>query len=155
MLKYHNRKGLAENLGAVLYARILPEYIDLLQFSHFKDPVLVPAPLSKKRYKERGYNQSELLARGILRADSDQIFSLDTTLVEKIHHTKNQAGITNRSIRLRNLSGAFQVTNPARVAGKNIILIDDVTTTGATLAELRKVLQQAGAKKVIAFTVAH
>ncbi len=155
MLKYHHKKGLSENLGRALHAAIILEYTDLLQFQNFHNPLLIPAPLSKKRKRQRGFNQSEVLAKNIQSADHDHIFHVETSAVEKIIHTKNQADIHDRRTRLHNLSGVFKVTHPEKITGRNIILIDDVTTTGATLAELKKVLKEAGAKKVIAFTVAH
>ena len=70
-------------------------------------------------------------------------------------NTEHQARIKDRRARLKNLSGSFAVKNEGLIKNKNIILIDDITTTGATLAEAKKILKQAGVRKVIAFTVAH
>ena len=84
---------------------------------------------------------------------------LEKDFLIKPKETEHQARIENRKERLKNIQGSFAVKNTANninsIKNKNIILIDDITTTGATLAEARKVLKQAGARKVIAFTVAH
>ncbi|KKP65076.1 MAG: Phosphoribosyltransferase, partial [Candidatus Nomurabacteria bacterium GW2011_GWF2_35_12] len=69
--------------------------------------------------------------------------------------TEHQVNIKDRRDRLKNLSDSFSVKNPEIIKDKNIILIDDVLTTGATLTEAKKILKSFGAKKVIAFTVAH
>ena len=91
--------------------------------------------------------------------DSDparEAFSVaNKNILVKTRNTEHQARIGERSARLKNLVGSFAVKNPELVAHRNIILIDDVTTTGATLAEARKVLRAAQARKVIAFTIAH
>ena len=80
---------------------------------------------------------------------------MEKNVLIKIKETEHQANIKERRDRLKNLSDSFSVKNSKMIEGKNIILIDDVTTTGATLSEARKILKQSGAKKVIAFTVAH
>jgi len=68
---------------------------------------------------------------------------------------EHQAQIENRQKRIKNIIGSFAVKNKDIIKNRNIILIDDVTTTGATLNEAKKVLREAGAKKIIAFTIAH
>ena len=79
----------------------------------------------------------------------------DFNILIKIKETEHQANIKERKDRLKNLSGSFSVKNAEMIKSRNIILIDDVITTGATLSEARKTLKQFGAKKIIAFTVAH
>jgi len=80
---------------------------------------------------------------------------LEKDTLIKPKDTKHQAHIENRSERLKNIIGSFAVKNPEAIKGKNIILIDDILTTGATLTEARKILKYSGARKVVAFTVAH
>ena len=82
-------------------------------------------------------------------------FILIWILCIKNKETIHQANIKNRNIRLKNLIGSFIVKNKEEIKNRNIILIDDITTTGATLNEARKTLKKAGAKKIVAFTVAH
>lgn len=154
MLKYRNKKGIADVLAKAAYDRLLEELSDLAVFENFNNPILIPIPLYKKRLKKRGYNQSELLAREITKR-SDNAFTLATKVLYKTKDTKSQVEIRDKKERLKNLRGAFAVKNPETIHGRNIILIDDVTTTGATLNEAKKVLEKAGARKVIGVTVAH
>ena len=74
-------------------------------------------------------------------------------LYKKVH-TESQVSIKDKEGRLTNLAGSFEVKNPEAVRDKNIILIDDVCTTGATIKEARKTLKEAGARRVIAMVVA-
>ena len=83
------------------------------------------------------------------------MFSFLNNVLIKPQETEHQARIHNRSARLKNIVGSFSVKNEELIKNKNIILIDDITTTGATLTEAKKVLKHAGARKIIAFTVAH
>ncbi len=155
MLKYKNRPGIVENLGKIMYEKILEEYIDLHDFSNFDNPIIIPIPLSDKRLRERGYNQAEKIARAVMNYDNEKLFTLGTDILIRNRDTKRQANIKDRRERLYNLTDCFSVTQKEKIIGRNIILIDDVVTTGATLSEARAVLKNIGAKKVIAFTIAH
>src|SRR5204863_311048 len=116
---------------------------------------LIPIPLSPKRMRERGFNQALLIASALCRIDRGENFTLEKDVLQKPKETRHQAEIENRSERLKNLIGSFALRNPEKIENHNLILLDDVSTTGATLAEARKTLQKAGARKIIAFTVAH
>ncbi len=159
MLKYNGKKRLAGVFGEVIYNRILEELSDLSQMENFLDPILVPIPLSDKRLRERGFNQAEMICKKLMKLDAGNNFELENKVLIKIKETEHQARIEDRGQRLKNIVGSFAIKgnqkNNERIKGRNIILIDDVTTTGATLNEAKKVLKHAGAKKVIAFTVAH
>jgi competence protein ComFC len=153
--KYKGRKNLVDVLADVVYERMIEELSELKRMENFENPLIIPVPLSPRRYKERGFNQSEVLARKIIEKDKEKIFTLVTNALVKTKDTPNQADIKDRGERLKNLSGSFALKDNSLIKDKNIILIDDVTTTGTTLLEARKILKQGGAKKVIAFTVAH
>jgi ComF family protein len=156
-LKYKNKKMIAVDIAESLHDAIF-EY--LAEKSLFLNPVIsgtyavIPVPLSKQRFKKRGYNQSELLAKELSRKNLLS-FTLETDVLYKIKDTKTQVSVRDRAERLQNILGAFAVKNPENIMGKTIILIDDVTTTGATLAEARRVLLKAGARMVYGVTVAH
>lgn len=159
LLKYKGKKRLAIIFAEVLHNRILEELSDLFIMENFRNAILIPIPLSRKRYRERGFNQAELICRALVKIDNDENFKLENNILTKQKDTKHQAHIENRTERLRNIIGSFAVKNDEQngelIKGRNIILIDDIITTGATLTEARKILKQSGAKKIIAFTIAH
>jgi len=156
LLKYKGKKRLASVFAEIIYGKIIEELSELSVLQNFSDPILIPIPLSRKRYRERGYNQAELICQELIKLDGEnKNFSLEKNILIKIKETEHQANIKERRDRLKNLTNSFSIKNPEIIAGKNIILIDDVLTTGATLTEARKTLKNFGAKKVIAFTVAH
>lgn len=174
-LKYKGKRRLASIFALVMYDKILEELSELSIMENFNKPILMPIPLSPKRMRERGYNQSELICRELIKIDHLRLsaqaghsvdlkfnFNLEKKILVKIKNTEHQARIESRRKRLENLIGSFAIKNKqntkeieSKIKNRNIILIDDVTTTGATLNEAKKILKQAGVRKVIAFTVAH
>jgi len=155
LLKYKGKKRIAKIFAEVLYGKILEELSDLTLLENFYQPVLIPIPLSAKRKRERGFNQAELICHEIIKLDKNKNLILEKSVLIKPKNTEHQARIENRNKRLKNIIGSFAIKNSEKIQNKNIILIDDVSTTGATLSEAKKILKQAGAKKIIAFTVAH
>ena len=156
LLKYKGKERLASIFAEVLYDKIIEELSDLSVFRNFNDVILIPIPLSQKRYRERGYNQTELICQKLMKLDEKRSnFKLGNNILIKIKETEHQARIKDKGARLKNLSDSFFVKNPELIKNRNLILIDDVTTTGATLTEAKKILKQSGARKIIAFTVAH
>ncbi|MBI5077835.1 MAG: ComF family protein [Candidatus Yonathbacteria bacterium] len=156
--KYKNARGVAKYFGMALYDEIIGEIGDDIRISKNEVFLLVPIPLHAKRLRERGYNQSELLAREIIKyakeQGSEKMFKLAPGALTRTRATKPQAKSEKRSTRFENLRGAF-FAFPELVRGKHIILIDDVTTTGATLTSARKTLLKNGTKTVRAYAVAH
>lgn len=144
LLKYKKTKNAAEPLTRLLRRRVWDKI-------KLKDAIVIPVPLSKKRFRERGFNQAEEIAR---RLQKMVLCEMRNDILLKTIHTTSQVSIKDKKRRLDNLKGSFAVKNPEAVTGKNIILIDDVCTTGATIGEAKKVLKSAGAKKVIAIVVA-
>ncbi len=155
ILKYKGNKKMGEIFARAMYDKILEEISDEKLLSNFHEPLLIPIPLSQKRLKERGFNQSEVIAREISILDTEVSFTFSDKILYKIKDTPSQVSIKDKKKRLQNLHACFTIKDKKYVRNKNIILIDDITTTGATLAEAKKTLLTAGAKKVIAFTVAH
>lgn len=152
-LKYFNKKSFGGKLGQILYERMLEEISDIKNFDSRK-VLIIPVPITKKRLRERGYNQALLIARGIAGCD-DAIFELRDDILIKNRETIRQAKIQNREKRLRNLHCSFSCIKNKHIKGRTIIIIDDITTTGATLNEAIKELEKSGAGKVFGFTVAH
>jgi competence protein ComFC len=154
-LKYYNIPHLGQKLGELLYTELIEE-IQLLQtFSQGSPIIVIPVPISKNKKKNRGYNQSEIIARNFRKSSPVKIFDLKTNIIIKKSNTIPQARLTNRNKRLQNIIGSFEIKNIEQIKGKTIIIIDDVTTTGGTMLEIMKVLKKSGAKKVIGFAVAH
>lgn len=111
---------------------------------------LVPVPLHPSRRRDRGFNQARLLARGL--AAPRGLPVLSGALV-KVRNAPAQAGL-KAADRERNVGGVYAVRRPERVRGRTLLLVDDVTTTGATVRECARVLMKAGAKDVRAITIA-
>jgi ComF family protein len=142
--KFRGSSRLAKPLGT-----LLAEYQDSeFLFSEFD--LILPVPLHPQRLRERGFNQSLLLARRISRVHS---ILLDFTALQRIRHTQPQTELSGPE-RKKNIRGAFEVEKSAILSGKRILLIDDVFTTGATVQECSKVLLKAGAKQVDVLTLA-
>ncbi|MFA5764239.1 MAG: phosphoribosyltransferase family protein [archaeon] len=153
-MKYANNKIITKKFSELLYELILETASLEMSFSNFKDPMVIPIPSSKNALKERGFNQSESIAKEIIYFDGGKNLKLCLDGLKKVKETKHQSKLKNRNERLNNLKGCFYA-DPEKVRGKNIILIDDVITTGTTMKEASDTLLKAGAKKVIGFAMAH
>jgi competence protein ComFC len=154
-LKYHKHRHLGEKLGKLLYEGMVEDISDIRQYSQGKTILVIPVPISRSRGKVRGYNQARVIAKYFCMSGGDEILELRDDLMIKNIETLPQARITNRTKRIQNIRGAFEIKNPEYVKGRTCIVIDDVTTTGATMNEIIKLLKKSGAKKVIGFAVAH
>lgn len=110
--------------------------------------LIIPVPLHRRRLQHRGYNQALQLAQAITRSLDIRV---DANIARRVRATPDQIG-QSRAQRRKNLRGAFSVE--ACVAGKHIAILDDVMTTGATLAELAHVARRAGAVKIEAWAIA-
>jgi ComF family protein len=139
MLKYDGRRRLARPLARLLHRRTGP----------LTAALLVPVPLHPRRLHRRGFNQASLLARHV--AHLTGLAHAPTALV-RTRETSAQTGLV-RVARLANLAGAFSAS-PRLVAGRPIVLVDDVLTTGATLAACARALHAGGAREVSAIVVA-
>jgi len=112
--------------------------------------LLLPVPLHPKRLRFRGFNQAILIGEVLSRHLS---IPLERSLLARTQETPPQTSLSHDE-RLTSLRGAFAVTAPDRVAGKRVLLLDDVMTTGATMNECARVLMQAGCAEVCAISVA-
>ena len=151
-LKFRRRERWGQRLGGLL-ASLWPGISSRLLEPR---PLLVPVPLHPTRQRERGFNQAELLAQGLcakLKQSGAQPPRLDRTSVRRALATRPQSGLNPRT-RFENVRGAFIVSRPERARNHSVVLIDDVMTTGATLSACAYALKQAGARQVLALTLA-
>lgn len=114
-------------------------------------PLLIPIPIHSLRRRERGYNQTEALCEAALSYLGDACTYTPHALM-RVRHTPSQQGL-RRSLRLKNVRGSMEA-NSHIVANRTCILVDDVTTTGATFAEARRALTEAGAAQVSSIALA-
>ena len=142
-LKYKGLKEIGEELGMLMGN-------ELLESSFQEADYIVPVPLHRKKQKQRGYNQSEWIAKGIA-VVMQKPLSVNNMVRE--HFTPTQTR-KNRFERWQNVEGIFGVARPEEFKGKHILLIDDVITTGSTLEAAVVAMQKAGAAKVSIATLA-
>lgn len=152
-LKYRQNTTPLDTLGKILYEEIMATISDITIFNADAKFLLIPIPISTSRRIERGYNQSEYIAKSIIQYDNERLLVYAPQWLQKTKDTEIQSKSASRQERMKNLIGCFEA-NPG-VEGKYIILIDDVVTTGSTLSEARSTLLSAGARDVFGFTIAH
>lgn len=126
--------------------------VSAFQNSPFQDTTrIIPVPLSKKRLSERGFNQASIIAQAISKQTKIPIDEL--SLARTIHTDKHRAGMDRRA-RGESVKNAFEVKRPRLIKNENILLADDVFTSGATVSNCAKVLKKHGAAKVYVLTIA-
>ena len=153
-IKYRGNIALARLAGTLIADELAEWLAELYETENFREPLLIPIPLARGRRAERGFNQCELLASAVRSAIPDMI-KVETSALVKVKETESQTKSKNRAERIKNLRGCFAVRSTEKIKNRNIVLLDDVTTTGATLSEARAALLLGGARKVIAITFAH
>lgn len=135
--KFRGARGYADCYGRLLAMKLLREYPDGFD-------VLTWVPVSRLRKFRRGYDQVELLAKAV----GKELGMHPAPLLRKLRNNRPQSGISGEAERRANVLGAYRVLTPETVAGKNVLLLDDIITTGATAGECARVLLTAGAREV-------
>lgn len=141
-LKYRGLTALSGELAELL--------VDHVRKRRFDVDVIVPVPLHRSRQRERGYNQSEVIGRGLGRLLG---LPVDIKALSRLRSTAPQAQQASRDERLRNIGGAFAAQKEA-AQGQRVLLLDDVCTTGATLNACALALRAGGAQTVWGLTIA-
>ena len=142
-LKYNNRPDIGEDMG-----RVMAKEMQLSDF--FSDiDVLLPVPLSRKRLRQRGYNQSEQLAVGI--SDVTHLPIVTKALRRKDFHQSQTT--LNRWQRQENVADTFQLKDDRQLQGKHVLLVDDICTTGATLIACAHALQDVEGIRISVLTL--
>lgn len=143
-LKYDKKFKIGTFLGELLgkYKRT--------EIENWEIDLIIPVPLFHLKKIERGYNQADYIAKGI----SNYLgIKANTTIAKRIKNTATQTKL-NKSERSKNMQNAFKIKKTKQIEGKNIIVVDDVITTGTTILELAKKLKENGAARVYALSVA-
>ena len=140
-LKYDNLRAAAPDMARLMAACLASHPMDA--------DVVVPVALHPRRERMRGYNQSELLAREL---SKQKALSLATDVLHRIRDTAPQVEVKDREQRRQNIEGAFACS--ADLAGRRVLLIDDVVTTGGTVSACATALKQAGAQSVSVLVLA-
>jgi competence protein ComFC len=149
--KYDGCRHGARIMGFLLYNHLLEICAETRLIS--KQVYLVPVPLFKQRKRDRGFNQCRRIIANICKHDSSDTFTL-INILEKSKPTKPQATLSKQR-RKQNIVGSFSLCNSTQITDKDLIIIDDVTTTGATFTEARKTLNKAKPESVRAVAFAH
>ncbi len=140
-IKYQRRLGLLPIL--------IPALVESIQSWKINFDFIIPVPLGKQRLRERGYNQADLIAQPIAKILNKPYQPLALC---RVRETRSQVGL-DAGERRENLSGAFEA-DPGICRNRSILLLDDISTTGATLDSCAAALKHAGAEKVFCFTAA-
>lgn len=155
-LKYHRKRALGNYFGTALYREFFKQ---LSRKSERKkeEIVLIPVPASKKAVATRGYNHASIIAQAIARCakKDDMLLIVRGDILYKEKENQQQARARSKKRREENVAGIFSIKNGEFLQGKTVILIDDVITTGATIAEARRAIKECEPKRVLAIAVAH
>lgn len=141
--KYGNNPNSAKLIASMIYDKMIEEY-------DFVNPIIVSVPMHKFDKRKRGYNQSELIAKHLSKLSG---YEYNGKSLIKVKRTNSQKQLTEVQ-RRKNLIKAFEVKDKSLFSDKQIILVDDIITTGATLNECAKILKRAGASNVNCFVFA-
>jgi len=137
LLKYKGVKRIGYEFGKLLAKKVFKE-------SNKKYDLVIPLPIHIAKKRERGYNQSDYIAKGFA---EELNINYDTKLAKRKKYTKSQTTLSAEQ-RKTNVANVFEITYRQKIINKNVILIDDVLTTGSTLNNLAKALRESGAKSI-------
>jgi ComF family protein len=150
LIKNFKYPPLVKELKKELAQLVISHFLLLDRKPDFSNFVLIPIPLTKKRIKWRGFNQAEEIGKELVKFLKIPLIS---DCLIKIKENKAQVELSEKE-RKENVKGVFFIKNKEEIRGKNVLLVDDVFTTGATMEEAARVLKEAGVKKIIGIVIA-
>ncbi len=156
-IKFRGNRRVAKLLATILYDELLEKISEEKMFggaARSAAPLFLPIPISGKRFRERGWNQCEIIADELVKLDGGRNLEVRKNILVKNKNTSDQVG-KGRGDRLKNLKNAFVVKNPELVKDRFVIVLDDVVTTGATIEEAGRALRQSGARGLLFLAIAH
>ena len=157
-MKFRENKWAAKILGKFLAEIFIKNSFLINSSKNFTEKIiLIPIPIHKKRYQQRGYNQCEWLAKEMIKnlpKSMREKIIYNPQILKRVLYTEKQSW-HNEKDRKKNIKGVFKINSKINLFNRTIVLLDDVYTTGSTLLEARQTLEKAGAKKVYALVVAH
>lgn len=136
-----------------IFAKILVKNKKICGFLEKYD-IIIPVPIHQKRKAQRGYNQSELICKELVKRVKEKTqIQIETDCLIKIKHTKPQSSL-NKQERMENVKDVYKLQNKEKIKDKKIILLDDIYTTGSTVNACAKLLKENGAECVLIVTIA-
>jgi len=151
-LKYRRNKKIAKLLSEA----ISPSFMEIIEnekmFNNFSNPILVPVPANKAKKRERGFDQTRLLVKYLIKQLPKNFIQTEIKGLKRVKKNLNQARTKSRQSRFENLKNSLIAKS--NLKNKNIVVLDDVSTSGATFKEAKRALKKVGAKKIIFFVVA-
>ena len=142
-MKYHNHPEIGDEMGEIIACEFTQRgFFDGID-------LIVPVPLTKKRQRERGYNQSEEIANGVARITG---LTVANNVVKRNKFTESQV-MKDRWERTDNVNGAFKLVNGDKITGKHVLVIDDIVTTGATICACGGQLAKAGNVRISVLSI--
>lgn len=155
-LKYHRRRSLGKYFGNALYREFFKQLANSTK--HVNEAiVLIPVPASAKAVAMRGFNHASVIASAIARCAKEDglMMEMRNDILYKLSENSQQAQTHGKRERALNVAKVFAVRHGEFLRGKTVILVDDVITTGATLAEARRAVKEFAPKRILAIAVAH
>lgn len=152
-LKFYNSRKAAAVLARMLHDFLAETLSDEVLYNSKSKIIIAPVPLSARRKRERGYNQIERILDELINLDNNFKNFVSTDVLTRTRDTTPQTKL-KRKRRLKNLKGAFSVQSKEAVRDAHVIVLDDIATTGATLAEIKRTLEVAGCPRVTLLALA-
>lgn len=147
--KFNNKSYINE-----LFVKIILKNEKICRFLKSYD-IIIPVPIHKKRKRQRGYNQSELIVRNLANCIKEKNVNIQV-VTDVLIKTKNNIpqNKLNKEQRTKNIQNVYEIQNQEKIFNKNIIIFDDIYTTGSTVNECARILRKADCKNILVFTIA-